>query len=164
MSCAHRVLTRSAQQTQDVGRALGEKAQPGDVILLAGPLGAGKTCLTQGIAAGLDVQGNVRSPTFVLMNRYLGRLALHHLDLYRIGSALEAWDLGLEEQISGGGVCVVEWPDRAPELFPEESLWVELNYATGVEQREIRFSGGPAHLCSTLERVAAEYPADQGGD
>ena len=162
-----------------MGRALGELAQPGDVILLAGPLGAGKTCLTQGIAMGLGIPGYVRSPTFVLMARYSGRLTLHHLDLYRIGSSEEAWDLGLDEQVSGDGVCVVEWPDRAPELFPgplpepppklqiegspSRSLWVELAYSQTETQREITLSGGPEHYCAALSNLAAKYPLIQGG-
>ncbi len=107
---------------------MGELAQPGDIYLLTGPLGAGKTCLTQGIARGLEVSGYVRSPTFVLMSRYRGRLPLYHVDLYRLGGPEEAWDLGLDEQLFGGGVCVVEWADRASDLFPEEGLWVGLDY------------------------------------
>lgn len=178
MSCSYRILTHSPQQTQDVGRALGEKAAAGDVILLDGPLGAGKTCLTQGIAMGLDISGYVRSPTFVLMTRYSGRLTLHHLDLYRVGSSQEAWDLGLDEQVSGDGVCVVEWPDRAPELFikndpqddlrgsPEGSLWVKLAYSQNEDQREITLSGGPEHYRAILSDLAAKYPPkntmDQG--
>ena len=162
-------MTRSPQQTHEVGRALGEKAQPGDVILLAGPLGAGKTCLTQGIALGLDIHGYVRSPTFVLMTSYQGRLALHHVDLYRIGGSQEAWDLGLDEQLSGDGVCVVEWAERATELFPAQSLWVDLDYpesgnSIDENHREMRFSGGPAHFCSILAELAAKYPVAQGVD
>jgi tRNA threonylcarbamoyladenosine biosynthesis protein TsaE len=121
-------------------------------------LGAGKTCLTQGIASGLDVAGYVRSPTFVLMSRYLGRLTLYHVDLYRIGSAAEAWDLGLDEQLFGHGVCVVEWADRATELFPEESLWIALDHVSNGNQRTISFSESPALYCPVLKRLAAAFP------
>jgi tRNA threonylcarbamoyladenosine biosynthesis protein TsaE len=124
-----RILTRSPEETQQVGRIMGEEARPGDIYLLTGPLGAGKTCLTQGIAWGLGVLQHARSPTFVLMTRYQGRLSLHHLDLYRISGPLEAWDLGVEEQLGGDGVCVVEWADRAEEIFPEDALWVGLDYS-----------------------------------
>ena len=123
-----RIQTSSPQETQRLGRAIGEQARAGDVYLLAGPLGAGKTCLTQGIAWGLGVAGYARSPTFVLMTRYQGRLTLYHVDLYRIDQAQEAWDLGLEEQLYGDGVCAVEWADRAEEVFPQDSLWIALDY------------------------------------
>ena len=123
-----RIRTSSPEETQRLGRAIGEQARAGDVYLLSGPLGAGKTCLTQGIAWGLGVEGYARSPTFVLMTRHQGRLTLYHLDLYRIDHAQEAWDLGLEEQLYGDGVCAVEWADRAEEVFPQDSLWIALDY------------------------------------
>jgi tRNA threonylcarbamoyladenosine biosynthesis protein TsaE len=124
------IHTTGPEATQQVGRIIGDQAQPGDIYLLTGPLGAGKTCLTQGIAWGLGVAGHPRSPTFVLITHYQGRLTLHHMDLYRINDSLEAWDLGLEEFLSGDGVCVIEWADQAEELFPEDALWIDLDYAT----------------------------------
>ena len=128
--------------TQDLGRTIGEQASAGDVILLTGELGAGKTCLTQGIALGLGVEGYVRSPTFVLMTRHKGRLTLHHVDLYRISSPAEAWDLGLDEQLFGEGVCVIEWADRATELFPTDCLWIDLDYGQDAYSREITLKPG----------------------
>jgi tRNA threonylcarbamoyladenosine biosynthesis protein TsaE len=124
-----KLQTGTPEETQQVGRLIGQQARAGDIYLLTGPLGAGKTCLTQGIAWGLDVPGYARSSTFVLMTRYQGRLTLHHLDLYRINDPLEAWDLGLDEQLSGDGVCVVEWADRAEEVFPQDSLSITLDYS-----------------------------------
>ncbi|MCY3691293.1 MAG: tRNA (adenosine(37)-N6)-threonylcarbamoyltransferase complex ATPase subunit type 1 TsaE [Chloroflexota bacterium] len=124
------IHTNTAEETRRVGQTIGESASPGDVYLLTGPLGAGKTCLTQGIARGLNVDGYARSPTFVLMTRYQGRLTLHHADLYRIDHPAEAWDLGFEDIIAAGqDVLIVEWADRADELFPEDALWIELDYA-----------------------------------
>ena len=137
MTCSLRIRTNSPEQTQAVGRTIGEQAQAGDIYLLTGSLGAGKTCLTQGIAWGLGVPGYARSPTFVLMTRYQGRMVLHHVDLYRIGDAEEAWDLGLEEQLTGDGVCVVEWADRAAQIFPPDSLWINLSYGGSVDRRDI---------------------------
>lgn len=128
--------------TQDLGRIIGKHASTGDVFLLTGPLGAGKTCLTQGIALGLGVEGYVRSPTFVLMTRHQGRLTLHHVDLYRMGSPAEAWDLGLDEQLFGEGVCVIEWADRATEIFPEDCLWIDLDYGQKPESRDITLEPG----------------------
>ena len=128
MSANLSIQTSSPEETQQVGRIIGEQAQPGDIYLLTGPLGAGKTCLTQGIGLGLGVAGHPRSPTFVLMTRYEGRLTLHHMDLYRINDPLEAWDLGLEEYLFGEGVCVIEWANQAEELFPENALWIDMDY------------------------------------
>lgn len=136
------IESRGPDFTQDLGRTIGEHASAGDVFLLTGPLGAGKTCLTQGIALGLGVEGYVRSPTFVLMTRHPGRLVLHHVDLYRMGSPAEAWDLGLDEQLFGGGVCVIEWADRASEVFPEDCLWIGLDYGLYRDQRNITLEAG----------------------
>lgn len=130
MSNTVTIHTNTAEETRRVGQIIGENASPGDVYLLTGPLGAGKTCLTQGIARGLNVDGYARSPTFVLMTRYRGRLILHHADLYRIDHPAEAWDLGFEDIIAAGqDVLIVEWADRADELFPDDALWIDLDYA-----------------------------------
>ena len=155
------IRTNCPEQTQAVGRVLGEQAQAGDVYLLTGSLGAGKTCLTQGIAWGLGVTEYARSPTFVLMTRYQGRMVLHHMDLYRIGDPWEAWDLGLEEQLTGDGVCVVEWADRAPEIFPQDSLWIELNYGSSADCREISLESSATRfqaLLAELQKSPWAYP------
>lgn len=130
------VTTGSARETQEVGRGLGSLLRGGEVIYLVGDLGAGKTCLTQGIAWGIGVEGFVRSPTFVLMNQYRGRLTLYHVDLYRLESAAEVLDLGLEEVFAGRGVSVVEWADRAPIELAPEHLRIELT-TLGPERRRL---------------------------
>jgi len=141
------LVSHGPEETQRIGRLLGNEARPGDIFLLVGPLGAGKTCLTQGIAWGLGVQEYARSPTFVLITRYQGRLTMHHVDLFRIEDPLEAQDLGLEEYLSGEGICVVEWADRAAQLFPSESLWIEMKYGVSELERIIRFhTSGIRHL------------------
>ena len=152
--------TDGPEQTRRLGRAVGESARAGDVYLLSGPLGAGKTCFTQGLAQGLGVEGYVRSPTFVLMTRHEGRLTLHHIDLYRIGSPAEAWDLGLDEQLFDSGVCVIEWAERAEELLPEDALWLEIGYGESEGCREIVMeSDSPrfASLISEIGRVADSF-------
>ena len=136
-----KIRTSTPEETQQVGSIIGQEARAGDIYLLTGPLGAGKTCLTQGISRGLGVPGYARSPTFVLMTRYPGRLTLHHLDLYRINDPLEAWDLGLDEQLLGDGVCVVEWADRAEEVFPTDALWIHLDYLQGTREGPLREEG-----------------------
>lgn len=128
--------SRSPEETRRIGQALGEHAQPGDLILLIGDLGTGKTTLTQGIAQGLGVTQPVRSPTFVLVAQYRGRLPMFHADLYRVNHPLEALELGLDEDERGAGVCVVEWAERAPQAFPDEHLEVRLT-AEGEDVRVI---------------------------
>ena len=140
-----------------MGRIIGTQAQAGNVYLLTGPLGAGKTCLTQGIGRGLCVQEEVRSPTFVLMTRRQGRLILHHLDLYRLDDPREVWDLGVDEQLFAEGVCVVEWADKAAELFPEESCWIALDYGHDEDSRIAVVSATSARFSKLFEQLAATF-------
>ena len=114
--------------TSALGRYLGENARPGEVITLAGSLGAGKTTLTQAIGLGLEVPQScyITSPTFSLLHEYPGRLPLYHLDLYRLSDETEIEDLGLLEYLYGTGLAVIEWPDRLGSLMPEERLHIEL--------------------------------------
>ena len=123
------VLSKSDEETRALGEQVGRLAEPGDVYLLEGTLGAGKTTLTQGIARGLDVEGYASSPTFTLVNEYAGRIPLYHIDLYRLTGASEVYDLGLDEYLFGPGATVVEWADRAIEAMPEEHLLMVLQYA-----------------------------------
>ena len=171
MTTAFHILSGGAEETQSIGQALGELAQPGDIFLMTGPLGAGKTCFTQGLARGLGISGYVRSPTFVLVTQHQGRLRLFHVDLYRIDDPREVWDLGLDEQLFGEGVCVVEWADKAAEIFPQKSMWVEMDYywadsqggdSESGNQRSLTFTGGPAHYREALEKLAASHPLPQG--
>jgi len=126
------VVSQSPEQTRRLGRRLGELARPGDVYLLTGDLGSGKTCLTQGIALGLGISTPVTSPTFTLLNEYTcrsagARLPLLHADLYRLDRPeLDAVDLGLEEYLDGAGVCIIEWAERATGLWPAERLVIRL--------------------------------------
>ena len=120
------VISHGAAQTGRLGARLGELLQAGDVLLLEGDLGAGKTVLAQGVALGLGVEDPVTSPTFTLIHEYEGRLPLYHVDLYRLSGAADAAAIGLEEYLYGAGVTVIEWPDRAGELIPREHLSVAL--------------------------------------
>ncbi|MBI4339333.1 MAG: tRNA (adenosine(37)-N6)-threonylcarbamoyltransferase complex ATPase subunit type 1 TsaE [Chloroflexi bacterium] len=152
------ITTHSPEETQALGEALGGAAQPGDLFLLCGALGAGKTCLVQGIARGLGIQEPVRSPTFVLATEHPGRLTLYHLDLYRLEGALELEDLGLDDYIEGEGVCVVEWADKALRAFPPEHLLVELE-DMAPQSRRIRLTPrGPRYrqLVQGLKLLARE--------
>ena len=116
------VRSESADHTHAIGRALGERAQPGTVVALVGELGAGKTRLTKGIAEGLGITGVVNSPTFVLMNEHHGRLPLYHVDAYRLGDPEEGVAAGLLDEGHTDGVAVIEWADRLDAYLPEERL------------------------------------------
>lgn len=159
MAASLDLITHSPEETQRLGRLLGEAAQPGDVFLLLGPLGAGKTCLTQGIAWGLGFKEHARSPTFVLMTRYQGRLTIYHVDLFRLEDALEASDLGLEEYLGGDGVCVIEWADRAVELFGGRGLWVELDYGKTDSERVVRIAAQDARHQALIDAIASQAKA-----
>lgn len=109
------VRTSSAEETRRIGRALGEAARPGDVLLLEGSFGVGKTVLVQGVAAGLGVVEEITSPSFVLMVEHHGRLPLYHVDLYRLDGRLDDELLdNLADYQEAGGVCAIEWPDALP--------------------------------------------------
>ena len=162
MSWSIRIQTHGPQRTQELGEVIGRNAQPGDIYLLIGPLGAGKTCLSQGIARGLEVPEHLRSPTFVLMTRRQGRLALNHLDLYRINDPWEAWDLGVDEQLFDAGVCIVEWADKAAELFPPESCWIALEYGPDESQRAITITVTSPRYDALLRRLTAAFSVGSG--
>jgi len=114
------IATHSESETVAAGRDLGAGLQPGDVVLLTGDLGAGKTAFVRGLAEGLGLDpSEVTSPTFTLIQEYAGgRLPLHHVDLYRL-KPIEVDDLGLDELTTEGGVTAIEWPDRLPRPFDE---------------------------------------------
>ncbi|HXG23363.1 MAG TPA: tRNA (adenosine(37)-N6)-threonylcarbamoyltransferase complex ATPase subunit type 1 TsaE [Chthonomonadales bacterium] len=119
--------TRTSEETRSLATTLGALLGPGDVILLCGELGAGKTTFVQGLAEGLGVRMEVTSPTFTLLQEYAGaRLPLFHFDAYRIERPAEIADLGFDEYLERGGVVVVEWAERLGWLTPEEYLWVNI--------------------------------------
>ncbi len=135
---AFELATADEEETRRVGERLGRLLRKGDVVLLSGDLGTGKTCLTQGIGRGLDCPQQVNSPSFVLMNEYAGREQLYHVDLYRIEGVEELDDLGLWDYAEKG-VLVIEWPERGADLLPGDGLVIELRYGDVDRQRRLRF-------------------------
>lgn len=117
--------TPDATGTQTVGAALAAHLRPGDVVSLAGELGAGKTCLVQGVAAALHVEGRVTSPTFVLVRAYTGRLRLVHVDVYRLDNVQDVLDLG-DEVFAPDVVTFVEWGDAVASVLPDDRLDIDL--------------------------------------
>ena len=135
-------VTNSAAETRELGRRLAEKLQPGNVIAFTGDLGAGKTAFTGGIADGLGVTDRVTSPTYNIVNEYEGgRLPLFHFDLYRLESADELFDIGWEDYLSRGGICAVEWSERAEEALEEEPILVCIERGAEENQRVITIKG-----------------------
>ena len=117
------VLCPTREDTQALGRRLAGSLRAGDVVLLTGEMGAGKSELARGVARGLGVASAVPSPSFTILNVYdEGRVPLYHFDWYRIGDVSELTDMGLDEYIGGDGVCLIEWHERAPELLPDACL------------------------------------------
>jgi tRNA threonylcarbamoyladenosine biosynthesis protein TsaE len=151
-------VTHSADETRALGRAVGALLVAGDVVLLAGGLGAGKTELTKGIAQALDVRDGVLSPTFTLAQRHEGRVPLLHVDVYRLDRVQELLDLGLEEDFDDA-VTVVEWGDVAAAHLPHERLEVRLDRGADDDQRQVTVTpAGPSwHArAADLERALRE--------
>lgn len=123
MSEASRLVSNGPEETRAIGERLGALLQAGDVVLLQGELGAGKTTFVQGIARGLGFAGSVSSKSFVLLGEYAGRVKLYHADLYRLEDPEQAFDLALDE-VSADGALVVEWPERAMDTLADEHLLV----------------------------------------
>ncbi len=162
--------TISVGETRDLAAGLAALAQPGDLVLLAGDLGAGKTAFAQGFGAGLGVTEPITSPTFTLAQQYRGRLIMHHLDVYRLDQLGEVAELGLSELLDDEGVVLIEWGDAILPVLPNDYLEVRLGFAAGAdasddERRiELRSVGvGWAHRqVSLLHALApwADAPAD----
>lgn len=151
------ITSHSPQQTQRIGSQLGELAQAGDVFLLVGELGVGKTCLAQGIAWGLGIDDYATSPSFVLIREYQGRLPLYHIDFYRLDSIKEVIELGLEDYLYGSGLCVVEWAEKGLDVLPEEHLLIRIEYLSENERKLYLEPSGERYremLCQLSQKVA----------
>lgn len=157
MSTANRALVHSTGvgQTRALGRRLARLLRPGDVVLLQGPLGAGKTALAQGIGAGLKVESTVSSPTFVLCVLHEGATRLYHADLYRLIEASDVEHLHLEEQ-ARDGVLLVEWPERGLEALPAEHLLIVIDPVAGKpKERRITIVASGARYERVLDGLGA---------
>ncbi len=139
------LVTKAPRETRKLGRILGKVLRSGEVVALSGELGAGKTCLAQGIARGLGVSDKyeVTSPTFTLINEYPGRTKLYHMDLYRLVGIGDLEDTGYEEVLLGKGIVVVEWAEKIRERLPQEALLISIEYL-GEQERKITISGSAA--------------------
>lgn len=150
--------TTSVDDTRALAAAVAALVRPGDVIVLAGDLGAGKTAFAQGFAAALGVEEQVTSPTFVIARSYEGRLRINHLDVYRLDDLQEAEDVGLAELVDDGAVTVVEWGDHVAPLLPTDHLEIRLVFGDLDDDRIVvvthggrAWSGRGGALATALE-------------
>ena len=134
-------LTNSPEETEKVGAALGKRLTPGTILAYRGDLGAGKTAFTRGLARGLGYDEPVTSPTYTIVNEYLGgRMPLFHFDMYRLASSDDLWDIGWEDYLERGGVCAVEWSENVDDAM-ENAIWITI-HKTGETSRRIEIEGG----------------------
>jgi tRNA threonylcarbamoyladenosine biosynthesis protein TsaE len=138
-------ISHSEAQTRRFGARLGELLQGGESIALQGRLGTGKTRWVQGMGYGLQIDRPITSPTFTLVCEYTGRLPLYHIDLYRIGNADEAFELGLEDYLYGEGVCVIEWAERIAGFMPPDHLWITFHHLDDTKRRITLRAAGQQH-------------------
>lgn len=152
------IISHSPAQTLRIGERLGRLLRGGDVVCLQGALGTGKTCLTQGIGAGLGVGGVISSPTFVFIEEHppLGKGPyLYHVDLYRLDDANAILALGVEDYLYSDGVTVIEWAERAREIMPRERLWITLSHLE-YTKRSLLFEATGARYIELLALLRAE--------
>ncbi len=173
-SCTWELFSQNTEQTQRVAQRLGELVRGGELLLLDGQLGAGKTTFTQGLARGMNISATVSSPTFTLLKEYQveprpaslavaqqavgfpaspsSQKVLYHFDLYRLDDPDELYDLGFEEYIGSSGVCVVEWADKVVGFWPDERLRIRLTFVDET-RRHLLFEATGTHYCELLKQL-----------
>lgn len=146
------MISNSAEDTYDLGCEIGKWLERGQLILLSGDLGTGKTIITQGICAGIGVEEDVTSPTFNLINEYEGELSVYHMDLYRLENEEELGDLGFEDYLEDKGIIIIEWPDIVYNIIPADFLYVKIRRIS-TEKREITLKAEGERSLRLIERV-----------
>lgn len=138
------IETYTASETFEIGKKIGEQAQPGQIYTLVGDLGVGKTVFTQGVAAGLQITEPINSPTFTIIQVYEeGRMPFYHFDVYRIGDIEEMEEIGYDDYFFGDGICLIEWANLIEEILPEQivSIRIEKDLEKGFDYRKITIEG-----------------------
>ena len=142
-------ITNSPEETEKIGEALAKSLQPGTILAYRGDLGAGKTAFTRGLARGLGCKETVTSPTYTIVNEYLGgRLPLFHFDMYRLASSDDLWDIGWEDYLDREGVCAVEWSENVQDAM-EDAITVTIE-KLGENTRRITIEGGQGYADFSL--------------
>ena len=154
-------VSYSPRETLDLGIVLGKNAPPGTVLALYGDLGAGKTLLAKGIAHGLQVEESITSPTFTIVNQYLsGRLPFNHMDIYRVQSEEELWEIGIEEYFDEMSLTVVEWPEMLGAFLPQDaiSIYLQKQYdEEGNPWRQVKIMAATEKDTAWLEEALKDY-------
>ena len=155
--------TESAEETQALGKKIGETLKPGDVVALIGDLGTGKTCLTQGIARGAGIARDeiVSSPSYILINEYDGTVPIYHIDLYRLENREDIAELGLSEYVEGDGVCIIEWAERMADALPDSCIKIHITLADakvsrGTDETLASILDGPED--ANIRHINIQYP------
>ena len=128
-------FSSSPEETENIGKMIAKKAKPGDIFLFERSLGAGKSVLIRGMAAELGITEPLLSPTFTLVNEYLGKVKFYHFDLYRLDEPFELYEIGFEEYVNSDGISCIEWASKCGELLPDESIKVDITLEN--EKRKI---------------------------
>ncbi len=137
------IISHNETETEAAGERFGAALPDGAVVALYGDLGAGKTAFVRGMARGMGIEARVSSPTFTIVNEYLGARELYHFDMYRLGSAEELFDIGWEDYLSRGGVCAVEWSENVEDAFEGDEIVVRIE-KRGDSERRITIGEGDA--------------------
>jgi tRNA threonylcarbamoyladenosine biosynthesis protein TsaE len=137
-------ISHSEQETEDLGARLSSGLPGGSVVAMYGDLGSGKTAMVRGMAQGLGLNARVSSPTFTIVNEYLGEIPLFHFDMYRLGDADELFEIGWEDYIQRGGICAVEWSENVEEAFYSDTVRVYFE-----------------KIDDTTRRIRIEFPEDE---
>ncbi len=148
------LISHKPAETHRFGANIGRLAMPGDILLLVGKLGTGKTCLTQGIARGLGIEEYIPSPSFVLIRQFYGRQPLYHIDLYRLDLPQEIADLGLDDYLYGKGICVIEWAEKGSNLMPPEHMLIKIDYL-GDTERSLKLEAYGKRYMEMLDKLKA---------
>ena len=135
-------ISHSVSDTEALGQKLAQQLRPNTVVACRGGLGMGKTALTRGIALGLGYTGRVTSPTFTIVNEYLGKTPVFHFDMYRLDSSDALFDIGWEDYLDRGGVCVVEWSENVADALPSDAIIVSIARGEKDNERIITVEGG----------------------
>ena len=154
---AFQIVSNSENRTEEIGREIGAVLSAGDAVLLYGEMGAGKTCMARGIAMGAESEVSARSPTFIILAEYPGRVRVFHCDLYRVAGVEGVLDLALEETLDRGAL-VVEWPENAEGALPEDALEIRIKPDHSTTHRSISMSATGPKSRSLLDALAQRVP------
>lgn len=132
-------ISSSEKETIEFAKSLAGKIKPGNIFLVEGSLGVGKSVFIRGVARGLGVIDSMPSPTFTIVNEYKGKYPIYHFDFYRINDPIELYEIGLEEYLYSDGVCFIEWPSKAGELLPKDTINVKIGFINNKRKVEIKW-------------------------